>query len=92
MSDTGLDAVTGVLGLTGREVTKALLERGRGVRGLLREPDLLSDDGMVEGRPLDFLDPAGLIESLRGVDTLYNTYWVRFERGGGGVWGTWRRW
>ena len=84
MSDTGLDAVTGVLGLTGREVTKALLERGRGVRSLLREPDLLSNDGMVEGRPLDFLDPAGLIESLRGVDTLYNTYWVRFERGGVG--------
>jgi hypothetical protein len=30
---------------------------------------------------LDFGDPAGLAESLRGAQTLYNTYWVRFPRG-----------
>lgn len=29
-------------------------------------------------RPLDLRDPAGLRRSLTGVDTLYNTYWVRF--------------
>jgi NADH dehydrogenase len=32
-------------------------------------------------RPLDFADRAGLAEALRGVHTLYNTYWVRFARG-----------
>jgi NADH dehydrogenase len=35
----------------------------------------------IEVRPLDFADPAGLTESLRGARTLYNTYWVRFARG-----------
>ena len=31
---------------------------------------------------LDFEDPAGLRASLEGVDTLVNTYWVRFPRAG----------
>jgi NADH dehydrogenase len=29
-------------------------------------------------RPLDFDDPPGLVASLAGATTLYNTYWVRF--------------
>ncbi len=33
----------------------------------------------MEAAPLAFDD--GLAESLRGADTLYNTYWIRFERG-----------
>ena len=32
-------------------------------------------------RPLDFSDPDGLHRSMRGASVLYNTYWVRFERG-----------
>jgi NADH dehydrogenase len=31
-------------------------------------------------RPLDFDDPLGLVDSLRGATTLFNTYWVRFPR------------
>ena len=32
----------------------------------------------MEIRPLDFDDQLGLVASLEGVTTLYNTYWVRF--------------
>ena len=35
----------------------------------------------MEALPLDFGDLDGLVENLRGVDTLYNTYWIRFARG-----------
>jgi NADH dehydrogenase len=31
--------------------------------------------------PYDFAQPQKLTESLRGADTLYNTYWVRFPHG-----------
>jgi NADH dehydrogenase len=30
---------------------------------------------------LDFQDQAKLVESLRGVDTFFNTYWIRFDKG-----------
>jgi len=36
----------------------------------------------VEVAPLQFANEATLVESLRGADTLYNTYWVRFPHGG----------
>src|SRR5439155_18207430 len=57
-----------------------LLERGRRVRTLTRQPHPghpLAD--LVETAPLRFDER--LVESLRGADILYNTYWVRFERG-----------
>jgi NADH dehydrogenase len=76
-----LDVVTGAFSYTGRFVAQALLERGRRVRTLTRAPAL--DDPLasrLERAPLVFDD--SLVESLRGADTLYNTYWIRFERGG----------
>lgn len=36
--------------------------------------------GKVKAYPLDF-DEAGMTQSLRGVDVLVNTYWVRFDKG-----------
>ena len=30
---------------------------------------------------MDFCDTEGLVRALRGADTLYNTYWIRFPRG-----------
>jgi len=36
----------------------------------------------VEVFPFNFDKPGELAKSLEGVDTLYNTYWVRFPRGG----------
>ncbi len=32
-------------------------------------------------KPLDFTRPDQLVEALAGVETLYNTYWLRFPRG-----------
>jgi len=38
----------------------------------------------IEVAPLQFADRDALIESLRGVDVLYNTYWIRFPHAGMG--------
>ena len=75
-----LDVVTGAFSYTGRHIAEALVARGRHVRTLTRRSDPSHPlAGRVEEAPLAFDD--ALVESLRGVDTLYNTYWVRFERG-----------
>ncbi|HEU0304295.1 MAG TPA: NAD(P)H-binding protein [Gaiellaceae bacterium] len=76
----GLDVVTGAFSFTGRHIAEALLERDRRVRTLTRRPDPNHPlTSRVEAAPLVFDE--SLVESLRGADTLYNTYWVRFERG-----------
>ena len=35
----------------------------------------------VDVAPLQFINRAALVESLRGADVLYNTYWIRFPHG-----------
>jgi uncharacterized protein YbjT (DUF2867 family) len=73
-----VDVVTGAFSFTGRYVAARLLESGREVRTLTRRPLSESPFGdRVQAFPLDFSDP----EPLRGVDTLYNTYWIRFPGG-----------
>jgi uncharacterized protein YbjT (DUF2867 family) len=80
MSD--LDVVTGAFGYTGRYIAERLLEAGRRVRTLTAHPDRPNPFGpRVEVSSLDFDDAALLAEHLRGAETLYNTYWIRFERG-----------
>jgi len=75
-----LDIVTGAFSFTGRHIAEGLLARGRRVRTLTRKPHPSHPLATrVEAAPLCFDD--SLVESLRGADTLYNTYWVRFERG-----------
>lgn len=75
-----LDVVTGAFSYTGRHIAEALLARGRRVRTLTRQPDPSHPlAARVEVAPLEF--DKSLVDSLRGADTLYNTYWVRFERG-----------
>lgn len=76
-----LDVVTGAFSYTGRHIAEALLARGRRVRTLTRRPDPSHPLATrVEVAPLSFDDSLGA--RLRGADTLYNTYWVRFEHGG----------
>lgn len=75
-----LDVATGAFSYTGRAIAELLLERGRRVRTLSRSPGPAGSP--VEFAPLQFADETALTESLRGAETLYNTYWIRFPRGG----------
>jgi nucleoside-diphosphate-sugar epimerase len=79
---TETDLVTGAFSYSGARIAELLIESGRGVRTLThhtgREHPL---QGTVEALPYQFDDPLALARSLEGISTLYNTYWVRFERG-----------
>jgi len=79
--DTGLDVVTGAFSYSGRAIAAALSDAGRRVRTLTGHPGRAPQGSLFEVWPLDFDDQLGLVESLSGVTTLYNTYWVRFAHG-----------
>jgi NADH dehydrogenase len=81
MADSGIDAVTGAFSYSGAVIAARLLGSGRRVRTLTGHPGQASTDTPIEVRALSFARPTELADSLRGVDTLYNTYWVRFARG-----------
>lgn len=73
-------AVTGAFGYSGRYITKRLLEAGHEVITLtnsMHRPNPFG--GKVTAFPFHFEEPHKLRDSLRGVDTLVNTYWVRFD-------------
>ncbi len=79
----GMDIVTGAFSFTGKYVARRLLARGRRVRTITGHPNRPDPfGGRVEAVPYAFDDPALLTESLKGGETLYNTYWVRFPRDG----------
>jgi uncharacterized protein YbjT (DUF2867 family) len=59
-------SVTGATSFTGRFIANRLTEAGHDVRSLTR--DVLAE-------------PGRLAAVLEGTDTLYNTFWIRFERG-----------
>jgi NADH dehydrogenase len=78
----GTHAVTGALGFSGRHITSRLLARGDTVINLTNHPDRPDPfSGAVPAAALSFDRPEVLAASLEGVDTLFNTYWVRFPRG-----------
>ncbi len=82
MMEPGFDVVTGAFGYTGRAIARRLLAQERRVRTLTNHPQRPgTDDIKVDVAPLQFTDRAALVESLRGADVLYNTYWVRFRHG-----------
>jgi uncharacterized protein YbjT (DUF2867 family) len=82
MTGEATDVVTGAFSYTGSFIARRLLREGVGVRTLTRRDDPVSTlHGQVETAPLQFADRAALVASLRGARRLYNTYWVRFERG-----------
>lgn len=78
-----LNVVTGAFGYTGKHIARRLLERGVALKTLTAHPTHPNPFGdAVEALPFNFDRPAALVESLRGVTTVFNTYWIRFERGG----------
>jgi uncharacterized protein YbjT (DUF2867 family) len=79
-TDTGLDIVTGAFSYSGAAIAKSLIDSGRRVRTVTGHPERGDDHPTIEVRPLDFDDQLGLVESLRGATTLFNTYWVRLLR------------
>ncbi len=81
-----MDAVTGAFSYSGAAIAAELLRRGRSVRTLTGHPPATREalpEGLasIDVRPLALSDPAELRGALQGVDTLYNTYWVRFPHG-----------
>jgi nucleoside-diphosphate-sugar epimerase len=79
---TETDLVTGAFSYSGSRIAELLIDSGRKVRTLTHHPDREHPlRARVHASPYRFDDPAALARSLEGITTLYNTYWVRFERG-----------
>src|SRR5580765_5915986 len=77
-----MDAVTGAFGYTGAAIARKLIASGQRVRTLTAHPRREHELARaIEVAPLDFGDQDGLKRSLTGIETLYNTYWVRFPHG-----------
>lgn len=76
------DLITGAFSNSGNHIAELLLAQGRSVRTLTFHPDREHPlQGRVDARRFNFDDPARLERDLEGIDTLYNTYWVRFDHG-----------
>ena len=73
-------AVTGAFGYSGRYIATRLLGAGHEVITLTNSMHRMNPFGAkVIAFPFHFDAPHKLRDSLRGVDTLVNTYWVRFD-------------
>ena len=74
-------AVTGSYSYSGKYITRRLLAQGDEVITLTGHPNRPDPfGGKVKAFPLNF-EMASMARSLAGVDTLYNTYWIRFDHG-----------
>jgi NADH dehydrogenase len=74
-------AVTGAFSYSGKYITRRLLARGEQVITLTGHPNRPDPfEGKVKAFPLNFQNESELVTSLQGVHTLFNTYWVRFDR------------
>jgi NADH dehydrogenase len=79
---TEVDLVTGAFSYSGSRIAELLIETGHRVRTLTHHPDREHPlRARVRASPYRFDDPRALARSLEGITTLYNTYWIRFERG-----------
>ena len=76
-------AVTGAFGFLGKYIATRLLDAGRRVVTLTGSPERSNPfEGKIEARGFRFDDIDAMTESLKDVEVLYNTYWVRFGHGG----------
>jgi uncharacterized protein YbjT (DUF2867 family) len=77
-----MDIVTGSFGYIGKYITQELISSGRRVKTITTHPDKPNPFGNdVKAYPYSFDNPELLISILKGCDTLFNTYWVRFNYG-----------
>jgi len=75
-----LHIVTGAFGYSGKYVAQRLLNEGHRVRTLTNSLNRTNPFGdKVEAHPFNFENRTALVESMRGVEVFYNTYWVRFN-------------
>ena len=73
-------AVTGAFGYSGRYIARRLLGAGHSVLTLTNSLKRNNPfGGRVQAFPFHFSQPELLTQTLQGVDTLINTYWVRFN-------------
>jgi uncharacterized protein YbjT (DUF2867 family) len=80
MSKSGIHAVTGAFGYSGKYITRRLLDKGLSVRTLTNSMHRRNPFGdKIKIYPFNFDNPEKLTDSLKGVSVLYNTYWVRFN-------------
>jgi len=74
--------VTGATGYIGKYITEELLTRGEEVRTLTGHLNRENPfDDQIEIYKYNFDKPEELEKSLYGVNTLYNTFWIRFSYG-----------
>ncbi len=75
-----IHAVTGAFGYSGKYIAKRLIDKGHKVitltNSFLRENPF---GEKVHAHPFNFDNATKLIETLKGVSVLYNTYWIRFN-------------
>lgn len=73
-------AVTGAFGYSGKYIAHRLLNKGHQVITLTNSLNRENPFGArVQAYPFNFDNHEALVESLKGIDVLYNTYWVRFN-------------
>lgn len=75
-----MNVVTGSFGYIGKYITRELLERGQEVKTITTHPGKPNPFGdQVKAAKYDFDDPEKLTANLSGAETLFNTYYVRFN-------------
>jgi uncharacterized protein YbjT (DUF2867 family) len=80
MAEPTIHAVTGAFGYSGKYIARRLLDAGLSVITLTNSPSRAHPFGEnIKAFPFHFDRPDLLVENLRGVSVLYNTYWVRFN-------------
>lgn len=80
MTDKNIHMVTGAFGYSGKFLAHKLLDAGHVVETLTnKHPAVDPFEGKIKAHAWAFDDPAKLVEILRPVKVLYNSYWVRFN-------------
>lgn len=81
-----IHVVTGAFGYSGQYIAGRLLEEGREVITLTNSRQRANPfKDRIKAYPFNFDQPEQLVQSLKGAEVLYNTYWVRFNYSGGQV-------